>query len=50
MVNNIYIKNELLFKKKTWEELDSQFGNYFIHFNQIFLNLNSLHTNYIFLK
>ena len=37
MVKDIYIKNnELLFKKKIYEGLNSQFEDYFISFNQIF--------------
>ena len=37
MIKDIYVKDGLIFKKKIWKELDSQFMDYSPLFNKIFL-------------
>ena len=47
MTKDINVKNGLIFKKKVWEWLDSQFGDYFIILTKYFF-IKGLSKNLIF--
>ena len=47
MTKDINVKNGLIFKKKIWEWLDSQFGDYFIILTKYFF-IKGLSKNLIF--